>query len=107
MKDTFNSTQGPTDQPTIKDCSRIDDAVADSLGQFTEIIIPPRAYVVLSLFNDSYVLTFLNDDMNDTYDTCVGAIAQDGFLGSYRSAIQPGVQNWEWQCVATPSLSDF
>ncbi|KAJ7928387.1 hypothetical protein B0H13DRAFT_1860581 [Mycena leptocephala] len=109
---TFNCTQGATDQPTIKDCSRMDDAVVDSKP--TQIIIPPHAGVVLSL----------NDDTSDTYDTCVGAIssfypiiiidsdglcpqAQDGFLGSYRPAIQPGIQNWEWQCVAAPLLSDF
>ncbi|KAJ6477005.1 hypothetical protein C8R45DRAFT_368719 [Mycena sanguinolenta] len=120
---TSNCTQGPTDQPTIKDCSRIDDAIGDSFAQGMNINIPPRAGVVLSLFNDSCVLIFLNDDTNDTYGTCIGGISslypiiandfdwlcpdvQDGFLGSYHSVIQPGVQNWEWH-VATAASLDF
>ncbi|KAF7351741.1 hypothetical protein MSAN_01607300 [Mycena sanguinolenta] len=118
---TFNCTQGPTNEPTLAECGIIDDMLQDSFARTAEVVIPPRSGAVMSIFNNSCVFVFLNDDTNDTYSVCVGTIsemntftaeeecfsvAQDGFRGSYRSPVQPGVQNWEWHIAYAPDL-DF
>ncbi|KAK7470136.1 hypothetical protein VKT23_001576 [Stygiomarasmius scandens] len=116
---TFNCDQAPVDQPTIEDCSAIDDVITDSLIRPMVVTIPALSGLVVSLLNNSCAFVFLNDDTNDTYDTCLHTIpdvgfditeecpqVRDGFIGSVRSPVQPGVQNWELHIISSSSLKD-
>ncbi|KAF8212754.1 hypothetical protein K438DRAFT_1170052 [Mycena galopus ATCC 62051] len=82
-----------------------------------EVVIPALSGLIVSLLNNTCAMVFLNDDVNDTYQTCLHTIPdmaqdiseecigeQDGFIGSVRSPIQPGVQNWEVQMASASSL---
>ncbi|KAJ7765949.1 hypothetical protein DFH07DRAFT_359440 [Mycena maculata] len=115
---TFICTQGPTDLPTLGDCANIDTAVVDSLIRPMTVIIPPLSGLALHLVNSTCALVFLNDDANNTYETCLTSIpdvymdmveseclqTQNGFIGSVRSPIEPGVQDWELHAVDSSSL---
>ncbi|KAJ7192399.1 hypothetical protein GGX14DRAFT_406350 [Mycena pura] len=105
---TITCLQAPGNLPTVRDCNNIDTAVIDSFSRPMIVTIPPLSGLAVSLPNNTCAFVFLNDDANDTYDTCLHTIpdmgqdimeecppAQDGFIGTIRSPIQPGVQNWE------------
>ncbi|KAJ6453332.1 hypothetical protein C8R45DRAFT_1223189 [Mycena sanguinolenta] len=109
------------DEPLFGHWGVIDQMLPDSFARTAEVVIPPRPGVVMSIFNNSCVFVFLNDDTNNPYSACVGTISEmntfmeeeffpealaDGFLGSYRSPVQPGEQNWEWHIAYAPDL-DF
>ncbi|KAF7329444.1 hypothetical protein MKEN_00206500 [Mycena kentingensis (nom. inval.)] len=111
---TFDCTQGTTGLPKFGDCLVLQDIIIDNLIRPMEIAIPPlQALVVTLADNNTCATVFLNDDANDTYQTCIHTIPdmafvisemcpgplQDGFVGSVRSPVQPGVQNWEVQWV--------
>ncbi|KAF7346815.1 hypothetical protein MSAN_01820600 [Mycena sanguinolenta] len=118
FESTFNCTQGPTNLPKFSDCLDIDDAITDSLIRPMEVVLPPRSGLVVSLINNTCAFVFLNDDAEDTYQTCLHAIPdmaadmsesvcpniEDGFIGSVRSLVQPGVQNWEVHIASSSSL---
>ncbi|KAJ6564183.1 hypothetical protein B0H19DRAFT_1258663 [Mycena capillaripes] len=109
----------PGNLPTLRDCSNIDTAIIDSFIRPMTVTIPALTGLVVSLFNNTCAFVFLNDDPNDTYDTCLHTIpdmgfdimeecppAHDGFIGSVRSPIQPGLQNWEVRIVSSSFLDE-
>ncbi|KAF7335635.1 hypothetical protein MVEN_02218400 [Mycena venus] len=100
---TFSCDQAPGNEPKLGDCANINTAVVDSIIRPMTITIPARSGIIMSLFNNTCTYVLLNDDANDTYQTCLNSIPdvgfditeecpqqQDGFIGSVRSAIQPG-----------------
>ncbi|KAJ6534941.1 hypothetical protein B0H19DRAFT_1080348 [Mycena capillaripes] len=108
---TFNCDQAPGDLPKPADCGAIDTVVFDNLIRPMSLIVPPQSGIAVSLLNNTCAIVFLNDDGHDTYQTCLDEVVQilddlsefgrcpgplrNGFVGSVRSPIQPGVQNWE------------
>ncbi|KAJ7603868.1 hypothetical protein DFH06DRAFT_1255882 [Mycena polygramma] len=104
---TFSCNQAAGDQPTLADCAEITNTITDNLIRPMMVTIPALSGLAMSLLSN----VFLNDDMDDTYETCLHTISdmnfdimeecpgpvRDGFIGSVRSLIQPGVQNWEVQ----------
>ncbi|KAJ7107781.1 hypothetical protein C8R44DRAFT_885183 [Mycena epipterygia] len=115
---TFNCDQASGDLPTLRDCANIDTAVVDSLIRPMSVTIPALSGLIVSLVNNTCAMVFLNDDANDNYATCLHTIPdmdfdimeecpppfRDGFIGSVRSPIQPGVQNWEVHIASSNSL---
>ncbi|KAJ7231522.1 hypothetical protein C8J57DRAFT_180034 [Mycena rebaudengoi] len=116
----FNCDQSPGDEPTLSDCSIFATEVVDSFVRPMTVTLPPRAGLVISLFNNTCAFVFLNDDFSDTYDTCVESVTdvfdimgnechqrRDGFIGSIQSVRPPGdpfIPNWAVNIVSASSL---
>ncbi|KAJ7261507.1 hypothetical protein C8J57DRAFT_1336424 [Mycena rebaudengoi] len=97
FKSKFNCEQSSANEPTLNDCGIFATEVIDS-----EFLI--------SLFNNTCVFVFLNNDVSNTYATCVESITdifdnmanechsrRDGFIGSVQSRRSPGnpsALNW-------------
>jgi hypothetical protein len=50
------------------------------------VTLPPRAGLVISLFNNTCAFVFLNDDFGDTYDTCVESVVRH-FSEAHKSSL--------------------
>nr|GAT44518.1 predicted protein [Mycena chlorophos] len=106
---TFSCTQGTTGLPLFSDCDLMSNTVVDNLIRPLEITIAPEAGLIVSMDSNTCAMVFLNDDVDDTYQTCLHTIPdlafdiseecpnpiENGFIGSVRSLVEPGVQNWE------------
>ncbi|KAF7350098.1 hypothetical protein MVEN_01311900 [Mycena venus] len=119
---TFNCDQAPGDLPKLADCGDIDTVVFDNLIRPMELSVPAQSGLAVSLPNNTCAIVFLNDDGHDNYQTCLDDVVQilddlrnaggcpgplrDGFIGSVRSPIQPGVQNWEVRITSSSFLTD-
>ncbi|KAF7339037.1 hypothetical protein MVEN_01979900 [Mycena venus] len=120
----FSCEQAPGEEPTNIDCSNIDDTVIDNLVRGMTIIVPPLSGVIVTIQNNTCALTFSNNDLTVTLETCLEAIsdmysnialggchiippAPDGFIGSIRSIHSPGnsfLQNWQLNILSFSSL---
>ncbi|KAJ6614042.1 hypothetical protein B0H10DRAFT_1950962 [Mycena sp. CBHHK59/15] len=108
---TFTCNQTSGNLPKLGDCNIIDGAIVDSFLRPMPVTIPALSGVVMTLLNNTCAFVFPNDDANDIYDICFQNMPDlgfnimeecptpqhDGFVGSVRSPVQPGVQNWELQ----------
>ncbi|KAJ7763419.1 hypothetical protein B0H16DRAFT_1718649 [Mycena metata] len=117
---TFHCDQAAASIPTLRDCGNIETIVIDNLIRPMVVVIPALSGLAVSLPNNTCAMVFLNDDANDDYETSLHTIPdmdfdimevcpgpfKDGFIGSVRSPVQPGVQNWEVRITASSFLPD-
>ncbi|KAJ7059414.1 hypothetical protein C8F01DRAFT_1231908 [Mycena amicta] len=117
---TFTCDQTSASVPKLADCNDIDTAIVDSFLRPMPVTVPALSGVVMTLRNNTCAFVFLNDDANDIYDICFQNMPDlgfnimeecptpqhDGFVGSVRSPVQPGVQNWELHIVSSSSLGN-
>ncbi|KAJ7281146.1 hypothetical protein C8J57DRAFT_1300949 [Mycena rebaudengoi] len=122
FKSKFNCDQSSGNEPTLSDCGIFATEVIDSFVRPMMVNLPPRAGLVISLFNNTCAFVFLNDDVKDTYATCVESITdifdnmankchsrRDGFIGSVQSRHSPGhpsMFNWAVNIVSASSLDN-
>ncbi|KAJ7264648.1 hypothetical protein C8J57DRAFT_1331632, partial [Mycena rebaudengoi] len=74
FKSKFNCEQSSGNEPTLNDHGIFATEVIDSFVRPMTVTLPPRAGLVISFFNNTCGFVFLNNDVSNTYATCVESI---------------------------------